>query len=108
MRTYRALDFDVPADHEVKIKEIEKTDKSVYIARKMKRLWNIRVTEIAIVIGPRRLGKMGLKGWKSKGKRGHANENIVKIGYYSKKCLEDLRRVAITKTPVKDNQLLLV
>ena len=47
-RTCRIVDFAVLADHRVKLKESEK-DKD--LARKLKKLWNMKVTIIAIVIG---------------------------------------------------------
>ena len=42
------MDFAVSADHSVKLKEKEK-DK--YLARELKKLWNVKVTFISIVIG---------------------------------------------------------
>ena len=46
------MDFSVPADHRVKLKENEKKDKYLDFARKLKKkLWNIKATVIPIVIG---------------------------------------------------------
>ena len=45
------MDFAVPADHRVKLKESEKKDKYFDIARKLKKLFNIKVTILKIVIG---------------------------------------------------------
>ena len=45
------VDFDVPADHRIKLKECEKRDKYLEIARELKKLWNMKVTIIPIVIG---------------------------------------------------------
>ena len=45
------MDFDVPADHRIKLKECEKKDKYHDLARELKKLWNMKVTVIAIVIG---------------------------------------------------------
>ena len=42
------VDFAVPADHRVKLKESRKIGK--YLARELKKLWNIKVTVIPIVI----------------------------------------------------------
>ena len=42
-RTYRIVDFAVPADHRIKLKEIEKRDKNLNLARKLKKLWNMKV-----------------------------------------------------------------
>ena len=43
--------FAVPADHRIKLKECEKRDKYLDLARELKKLWNTKVTIIPIVIG---------------------------------------------------------
>ena len=43
--------FAVPADHRIKLKECEKKDKYLDLARELKKLWNMQVTIIPIVIG---------------------------------------------------------
>ena len=45
------MDFAVPADHRVKLKEIEKKDKYLNLARESKKLRNMKMTFIPIVIG---------------------------------------------------------
>ena len=50
-KTCRIVDFDVPADHRVKFKESKKKDKYLDLARELKKLWNIKVTVIPVVIG---------------------------------------------------------
>ena len=45
------MDFAVPADHRVKLKENEKKDKYLDLARELKKLWNMKVTVIPIIIG---------------------------------------------------------
>ena len=47
----KIVDFAVPADHRIKLKECEKKDKYLDLARELKKLWNMRVTIIPIVIG---------------------------------------------------------
>ena len=49
-RTCRIVDFAVPADHGVKLKESEKKNKYLDLARELKKLWNMNVTVILIVI----------------------------------------------------------
>ena len=44
------VDFAVPADHRIKLKESEKKDNYFDLARKLKRLWNMEVNIIPIVI----------------------------------------------------------
>ena len=50
-RTCKIVDFIVPADHRIKLKECEKKDKYLDLARELKKLWNMQVTIIPIVIG---------------------------------------------------------
>ena len=50
-RSCKILDFAVSADHRIKPKESEKKDKYLDLARELKKLWNMKVTIIAIVIG---------------------------------------------------------
>ena len=45
------MNFDVPADHRVKVKESENKNKYQDPARELKKLWNMKVTLISIVIG---------------------------------------------------------
>ena len=41
----------VPADHRINLKESEKNDKYLDLARELKKLWNMKVTIVPIVIG---------------------------------------------------------
>ena len=50
-RTCKIVDFAVPADHRIKLKECEKRDKYLDFAMELKKLWNMQVTIIPIVIG---------------------------------------------------------
>ena len=49
--TCRIMDFAVPTDHKVKLKESEKRDKYLDFAREFFKIWNMKVTVIPIVIG---------------------------------------------------------
>ena len=51
MRTYHIVGFAVPADHRLEIKESRKRDKYLDLASELKRLWNMKVTMIPVVIG---------------------------------------------------------
>ena len=44
-------EVDLPADHRKKQKESEKKDKYFDLARELKKLWNVQVRIIPIVIG---------------------------------------------------------
>ena len=45
------VDFEVPANHTVKMNVSEKKDKYQDLARELKKLWNIKVTVIPIATG---------------------------------------------------------
>ena len=47
----KIVDFAVPADHRIKLKECEKKDKYLDLARELKKLCNMKVTIVPIVIG---------------------------------------------------------
>ena len=44
------MDFAVPADLRIKLKECEKKHKYLNLARELKKLWNMKVTIVPIVI----------------------------------------------------------
>ena len=50
-RTCKIVDFAVPADHRINLKECEKKDKYLDLARELKKLWNMKVTIVPILIG---------------------------------------------------------
>ena len=50
-RICKIVDFAVPADHRINLKESEKKDKYLDLARESKKLWNMKVTIVQIVIG---------------------------------------------------------
>ena len=45
------MDFAVPADHRIKLKECENKDQYLDLAREWKKLWNMKVTIVLIAIG---------------------------------------------------------
>ena len=50
-RAYSLVEFAVPVDHRVKIKESKNIDKYSDLARELKKLWNMKVMVISVVIG---------------------------------------------------------
>ena len=50
-RICKIVDFAVPADHRIKLKECEKKDKYLDLARELKKLRNMKVTIVPILIG---------------------------------------------------------
>ena len=110
--TCQTVVFAIPGDHRVKLKESKNSDKYLDLARELKKLWNMKVIVIPIVIGS--LGshqKIGIGTGRFGNKRtsgDHPNYSIIKIGQNTEKSPEDLRRLAVTQTPVKDHQLMLM
>ena len=47
----KIVDFAVPADHRINLQESEKKDKYLDLARELKKLWNMKVMIVPIVIG---------------------------------------------------------
>ena len=45
------MDIPAPTDYRIKLKEWEKKDKYLDLARELKKLWNMKVTIVPIVIG---------------------------------------------------------
>ena len=108
-RTCKIDDFAVPADHRIKLKECEKKDKYLDLARELKKLWNMQVTIIPIVIGAFGTvtkGTRGLWSWRTSGD--HPNYDIIENGQNNNKSLGDLRRLAVTRPPVKNHRLTLM
>ena len=50
-RTCKIVDFAVPVDDGVKLKESKERDRYQDIARELKKLWNMKVTMLPVVIG---------------------------------------------------------
>ena len=49
-RIFKIVDFAVLADHRINLKEWEKKDKYLDLARELKKLWNMKMTIVPIVI----------------------------------------------------------
>ena len=50
-RTCKIINFAVPADHRINLKECKKKDKNLDLAKELKKLWNMKVTIVPILIG---------------------------------------------------------
>ncbi len=80
-RICKIVDFAVPADHRINLKESEKKDKYLDLPRELKKLWNMQVTIIPIVIGAFGTvtkGTGGLGSWRMSGD--HPNYSIDENG----------------------------
>ena len=112
-KTYKIVDFAVPIDHRIKLKESEKKDKYLDLAWELKKTkehkgdnyinrdWCFWYRHQRII-----KGTGGLGGSRTSGD--HPNYSIIEDGQNIEKSREDLRRLAVTQTPVKDHQLKLM
>ena len=107
------MDFVIPKDHIVKLKESKKKDKYLDLSRELTKLWNIKVIVVPVIIGT--LGTVtkgllqGLEDLEITGRVGdHLNYSIIEINQNTEKSPGELRRCAVTQTPVKDHQLTLM
>ena len=112
-RICKIVDFAVPADYRIKLKECEKKDKYLDFARELKKPWNIKVTIVPIVIGAfgtiiKRIikGTGGLGSWRTG--RDYPNDSITENGQNTAKSPGNLRRLAVTQTLVRNHQLKLI
>ena len=112
-RTCRIVNFAFPADHRVKLKESEKKDKYLVFARELKKLWNMKVMVIPIVISAlgtvtKRIGTRteGLENKRTSGDQ--RNDSIIEIGQNTEKSPGHLRKLAVTQTLVRNHRLTLV
>ena len=100
----------VPSDHRIKLKECEKKDKYLNLAWELKKLWNMLVTIIPILIGAfwysqQRIikGPGGLGSWQPS--EGHHNYSIIENGQNTKASPGDL---FLLKLQGKNHQLKLM
>ena len=105
-RNCKTVDFAVSTDHRIKVKECEKKDKYLDLAGELKKLWNMLVTIILIVIGAFGTVTKGLlRDWKTCKlvDKWRPNYNIIENGQNTKKSPGDLKILDVTQTPVKDH-----
>ena len=112
-RACQSVNFAVPADHRVKLKENEKKDQYLDLARELKKIvehesdgdtncnwcsWDNHE-------------KIDTETWglgNKRTSRDHPNHGIVEIGQNIVKSPGDLRRLAVTQTPVRNHRFTLV
>ena len=112
-RICKTVDFAVPADYRIKLKECEKKDKYLDLARELKKIWNMQVTIIPIVIGAFGTVSKGLLKGLEDLEVGGRMETIqatalLRTARILRRVPGDLRKLAFTQTPAKDHQLTLM
>ena len=111
--TCRIVDFAVPADHRVKLKDSEKKDKYLDLAWELKKTmehesdvytncnWRSCYSHQRINKGTGGLGNQ-------RKREGQPNHCIIEINQNIEKSSGDLRKLAVNQTSVKDHQLMLM
>ena len=107
------MDFAFPANHSEKIKVSEKIDKNLDLGREKRKLWNMNMTMIPIVTGALGMIPKSLERRLEELEIGGRIETIetttlLKLTSILRRVPKDLRRIAVTQTPVKDHTLTLV
>ena len=107
------MDFTVPADQRVKLKEDKKKDKYLDIAKELKKTVKPECDDDTNCnwcswYSHQRIGKRTGGPGNKRTSEDHPNVSIIKISQTTKKNPGDLRRLAVTQTPVRNHQLTLV
>ena len=112
-KTCKIVDFSVPADHRIKLKECEKKDKYLDLARELKKTveqagdnntncnWCVWNNNKMITKETGELGSCRTSG-------DHLNYYIIENVQNTEKSPGDLRRLAVNQTPVKNHRLTLM
>ena len=86
-------DFAVPTDRRVKLKKIEKKAKYLDLAKELKKLMNMKITVIPIIVGALDTRTRGLR---NKGtSEDNRNCSIADIGQNTEKSAGDLRSLMV-------------
>ena len=112
-RICKIVDFAVSGDHRINLKKSEKKDMYLDLARELKKLWNMKVTIVPIVIGALGTITKGLlKGLEDLEVGGRVETirttALLRTGQNPETSPGDLRRLALTQNPVKNHQLTLM
>ena len=101
-KTCWRVDFAVPADHQVKLREGEKRNKYVALAWELKKLWNMKVSVIPIIIGA--LGSVikgltqGFEGLEISGRAETIQPTALLRSVSTEESPWDLGKLAVTQT----------
>ena len=100
-RTGNLVDFAVSADHRVTMKKIEKLDKYLDLARKVKKLWKMKIIVRSLELSPR-TREIDWMNWEWEEELNHPNNSTIKIDLNTRKSPWDQRRFAAIQTSMKN------
>ena len=102
------MDFAIPADHKVKLKENEKKDKYLDLAREMKKKIVEHESDGCNWYSWYSYQRTGTRtGWLGNKRTSgdHPNYCFIEIVQNTEKSPRNLRRLAVAKTPVRNQRL---
>ena len=99
-RTGWKVDFVISPDNRVKLKESEKRDKYLNLARELKKAME-HDGDSSLGTFPKRMVKENRRLGNQKTSGDHPDYSIIKISQNTWKSLGDLRRLSVSQTPVK-------
>ena len=107
------MDFVVPADHWVKLKESVKKAKYLDLVRELKKIMEHESggdtnCNQCSRYSHQMIGKWTGGLWNKRPRGDNPNDSYFKIGQNTEKSPGDLRRLAVTQAPVRDYRLTLV
>ena len=108
------MDFVIPVDNRVKLKESKKRDYLDFAKelKKKKTTEHERNGDInrnwCTWNNPQSVSKVSGRLGNKRTKEDHPDYGIIEIIHNTGKCPGDVRRLAVTKTPVKNHQLTLL
>ena len=113
MRTCKIMDFADLANHRIKLKESEKKDKCLDLARELKKnygtwRWQLYQSWVVLLLQSPKDYQRDWKTWRQGDEWDYLNYNIIKNGQNTEKSPGGLKRLAVTQTPVKNHQLKLI
>ena len=103
------MDFTVPTDHWLKLKESEKKDKCLFLFIELKEKYETcRRWWYQLYTVHQRIGKGAGRQWNKRTSGDNPESKIIRSSKNFEKTSGDLRRFAVTQTPVENQQQTLV
>ena len=102
------MDFAISVEHRGKTKENEKIDKYINLTRELKKLWNMKVMGISIVVGALGLQSFGKETGRIQNQRKNQDyPGHIKLSYYIIKFIVIKNLLHLNRTKFVDLKLLL-
>lgn len=94
-KTCHFVDFTILIDHRLDLKEIEKVVKNLDLAKKLRKLWNLKVTVVSVIIRVLQTILKNLEGLEIRERFGTIVINVVENNEDIKKSTRVFRKLII-------------